>query len=93
VEQRAAAAPRLFLQLFNTNAPTVGTTVPEIVIPVPAGSGTVDEAVVKVVFKGSQGSLVLNTGLAYAVTTTPTGSTGPTGGQEPVVIVDYEPLG
>lgn len=93
VEQRAPAAPALFLQVFNTNSPTVGTTAPVLVVPVPAGSGQLSTPTLRAIFKGTQGALFLSTGLAYAVTTTPTGSTGPTGGQEPTVIVDYEPLG
>lgn len=93
VEQRASAAPRLFLQIFNTNAPTVGTTAPEMAIPVPAGQANMDAAVLDVPFGAKRGGLELSTGFSYAVTTTPTNAVAPTAGQEPTVIIDYEPLG
>jgi hypothetical protein len=93
VEQRASAAPRLFLQIFNTNSPTVGTTAPEKVVPVPAGSSNLDVSVLKEEFQGTLGGLHLSTGFAYAVTTTHDGNTAPTAGQEPVVVAHYENLG
>lgn len=93
VEQRAASAPRLFLQLFNTNAPTVGTTAPELVVPVAAGSANKDSARTEFRVQGEHGGVLLGTGCAYAVTTTHDGSTAPTAGQEPTVILDYEHVG
>lgn len=93
VEQRKITAPRLFLQIFNVLNPTVGTTAPEMVIPIPAGQANMDLAVLDVPLAAKRGGLELGTGFAYAVTTTHDGSTNPTAGDEPVVIVDYEPLG
>jgi hypothetical protein len=93
VGQRTTDAPRLFLQLFNNNAPTVGTTAPEIVVPVPAGNGNLDQQALDVQLWGKFGGAYFDTGLAYAVTTTHDGSTNPDAGDEPEVIVDYEPLG
>lgn len=91
VRQYAGAAPRLFLQLFNTNAPTVGTTAPEMVIPVPAGNTKMNATVRDVNFTGD--SEQFGTGLAIAVTTVHDGAVAPTAGQAPEVIVDWEPLG
>jgi hypothetical protein len=54
VRQYAGAAPRLYLQLFNTNAPTVGTTAPEMVIPVPAGNTKMNATVRDVNFTGDR---------------------------------------
>lgn len=93
VEQRASAAPQLFLQVFNTNAPTVGTTAPEVVVPVPAGQANMDLVTLDLPLMAKRGGLELGTGFAYAVTTTHDGLTAPTAGQEPTVIIDYEPLG
>ena len=93
VRQRLAAAPRLFLQIFNTNAPTVGTTAPEIVIPVPAGDANITLNRNKVEFQADKGGLDLGTGFSYAVTTTHDGSTNPTATHEPEVIIHYEQLG
>ena len=93
MEQRAAAAPRLFLQIFNTNAPTVGTTAPEVAIPVPAGQSNMDMQTLDIIVGAKRGGLELSTGFAYAVTTTPTNAVAPTAGQEPTIIIDYEPVG
>lgn len=99
VAQRVAAAPELYLIVFNNNAPTVGTVSPtaqNMVIPVPAGNANVDAAVLDLAWTGKFGGLHFNTGLSYVVATTPNnanGVAGPTAGQEPEVIIDYEPLG
>jgi hypothetical protein len=64
---------KAYVQLFDALAAdvTVGTTVPNYVIPVFANSGTVDDYAVPMKFKN---------GITYACTTTPTGSTDPTAG-------------
>jgi len=93
VEQRAAAAAVLFLQIFNNFSPTVGTTTPRMVIPIPAGDANLDVSLAKIEFQGKYGGLYLDTAFAYAVTTTYNGSTNPTAGQEPAVIAHYENLG
>jgi hypothetical protein len=85
-------APALFLQVFNTNAPTVGTTAPVMVLPVPAGTTQWPEWR-KFVFAGKLGGLQFATGLSLAVTTTHDGSTGPDAGDDPQVIVDWEAVG
>lgn len=93
VEQRASAAPVLYLQIFNTNAPTVGTTAPVEVIQVPAGNANVDVNDKKVVYQAKFGGFDLSTGFSYAATTTHDGNTAPTAGQEPTVEIHYETLG
>lgn len=99
VTQYVAAAPELYLILFNNNAPTVGTVSPtaqNAVIPVPAGNANIDANVLDLSLTGKFGGLHFSTGLSYIVATTPNnanGVAGPTAGQEPEVIIDYEPLG
>lgn len=93
VVQRAGAASALFLQLFNTATITPGTTVPVAIITVPAGSAIMDATVLKVTFNGTKGGGEFTTALGYCVTTTATGGTAPTAGQEPELIVRWEPLG
>ena len=93
VEQRATAAGALSLQIFNTNSPTVGTTAPIMVVPVPAGNSTLEASVLDISLHGPLGGLYCSTGLSYACTTTPSGSTNPTAGQEPTVRVDYNQVG
>lgn len=92
VRAGAAAAPELFLQVFNNYNPTVGTTQPNVPLRVVPGDSAINNPWQKYIFAGSYGGMYFGTGLAIAVTTTPTGSTGPTAGQEPEVIVTYEPL-
>jgi len=60
-----------YLQLFDSLAAsvTVGTTTPDYVIPLLA-TGIHEETF--------EVGLKFNTGISYALTTTPTGSTGPT---------------
>jgi hypothetical protein len=93
VAQRAGAAAALFLQLFNTASITPGTTVPIAVVTIPAGSTIMDATVLKVAFSGTKGGAEFTTALGYCVTTTATGSTAPTAGQEPELIIRWEPLG
>ena len=93
VEQRTTDAPVLYLQIFNTNAPTVGTTAPVEVIQVPAGNANVDVNNKKVEYQTKLGGFDLGTGFAYAVTTTHDGNTAPTAGQEPLVEIHYEAIG
>ena len=92
-KQRAPAAPVLFLQIFNTNAPTVGTTAPFSVIAIPAGNANLDISYVKEDYQANFGGKDLSTGFSYAVTTTYNGLTAPTAGQEPEVEIHYEALG
>lgn len=72
----------MYLQLFDAAAAsvTVGTTTPDLVIPM-AASGTHH------VVWGDDGP-VFWTACTYAVTTTPSGSTGPTA--EAVLSICYE---
>ena len=93
IEQRTGAAPVLYLQIFNTNAPTVGTTAPVEVIQVPAGDAALQLKTKKVAYQADFGGFDLGTGFAYAVTTTHDGLTAPTAGQEPLVEIHYEHLG
>jgi len=91
--QRASAATALFVQLFNTASITPGTTVPVAVLTVPAGNTNMDATVLKANFSGTKGGAEFTTALGYCVTTTATGSTAPTAGQEPELIIRWERLG
>ena len=93
IEQRNSAAPVLYLQVFNTNAPTVGTTAPIIVMQSPAGNANLDVNQISSDFQGPLGGFDFSTGLSYAATTTFNGSTNPTAGQEPRVTMDYNQIG
>lgn len=93
VAQRASGAPVLYLQIFNTNAPTVGTTAPVEVIQVPAGNANLDQNYCTVTYSGALGGLDLGTGFAYACTTVHDGAVAPTAGQEPLVEIEYEAVG
>ena len=93
VRQKTSDAPRLYLQLFNILTPTVGTTVPVDVFRVPVGDAARQPPWEKYIFASSFGGKFYDTGLSFAVTTTPTGLTAPDSGDEPEVIVDWEPLG
>ena len=94
VAQSSAVAPRLFLQIFNVKVPTVGVTTPEMVLPIPAGR-TLGCAQNRRHYDmtGDLGGCDFSTGLSYAVTTTPGGSTNPTAGDEPLVKIKYELVG
>lgn len=93
MEQRKSDAPVLYLQIFNTNAPTVGITAPVMVLQVSAGSTNLDVAIDKVIFDGKFGGKYLATGFSYAVTATHDGAGAPDAGDEPTIIVHYENLG
>ncbi len=82
--QRSNTAARLYLQIFNSNTPTVGTTAPDTVIAIPAGRAGM-QVIQAAVFGSNLGGLLLPTGCAYAVTTTPTGAAGPSGTDRPRV--------
>ena len=93
VEQRKLSAPQLYLQVYNTNLPTVGTTKPVFVVPVPAMNANVDAASLSIEAMGPFGGMYFSTALSFACTTTPDGLTAPTAGDEPRVIIDYNQLG
>lgn len=93
VSQRAVAAPLLHLQLYDTASPVVGTTAPIKVVPIPAGAINMQQMSYKETYSGSRGGIEFATALACAVTTTHDGAIGPTAGQEPQVIIRWEPLG
>jgi len=93
VEQRAPTAPVLYMQIYNNAAPTVGTTVPNDVIEIPAGNANLDVSQLGVDYVGPWGGKNYGTALAFAVTTTNGGSTNPTAGQEPRVTIDYNAIG
>lgn len=46
VDNSANASQKVFLKLYNATAPTIGTTAPDVIIPVPGGS-TVTMAVLE----------------------------------------------
>lgn len=89
VIQHTFDAPILYLQLFNSVDITLGTTAPTMVIPIPAGVvGQPNRLVLEL--ETAFGGLHFATGLVLAVTTTHDGSTGPTSGDEPELIIDYQ---
>lgn len=93
VAQRVAAAPKLYLQLFDSVTVTPGTTKPDVVIIVGAGDSNQDANVHKASFSGKKGGIGFSTGLTYCVTTVSDGGTAPTAGQEPEVYIEYAPVG
>lgn len=88
--QRSASAPALYLQIFDTNSPTVGTTAPAMVLQIHAGQSE-KQGRQKVIVSSERGGHRLATGLSYAVTTTPTGSTNPATADRPLIDVAWEP--
>lgn len=93
VEQWTSDAPALHLQVFNTNNPTLGTTAPMLVVPIPAGISGRQCTFNRVQFDGDFGGLYFATGLSFAVSVEHDGATAPDAGDEPRVTVDYELLG
>lgn len=90
---------KVFLQIFDNSSPTVGTTVPDIVVPIPAppvdtilGQNIKGKKKYKVVLAGPKGGLDFSSGLSYAVTTTGNGNTDPAAGDKPTVLVFYQPV-
>lgn len=91
VIQHTFDAPVLYLQLHNLAAPTLGTSKPADVIQIPAG--VVGQPAKRVLtYSGNYGGWWLSTALGIGVTTAPDGLTGPTAGDEPEVIIDYEKM-
>ena len=94
VKQLTEDAPKLFLQIFNvaSGSVTLGTTLPDVIVPVPAGeTGRTMHG--RAEFQGIHGGLDMATAISYAVTTTATGSTAPDAGDEPNVKMDWERIG
>lgn len=68
----------LFLQIFDAAAAadvTLGTTSPNYVIAIPDGTSA---TLVGAIDKDFPAPLILTLGFLWAITTTPTGATGPT---------------
>jgi len=92
IRQKTGAAPELYIQFFNNAAPTVGTTAPNMVIPVPAGAAG-EIKLDNIDFQGIYGGRDFGTALSIACTTVHDGAVAPTAGDEPVVDVDYNAVG
>jgi hypothetical protein len=92
VLQKTGDAPALYLQLYNAASPTVGTTLPTMVLLVPAGLPS-SHARTTYDFSNNLGGINFGTALALAVTTTHDGAVGPTAGDEPDVTIDYQTIG
>ena len=92
VLQKVVDAPVLYLQVYNAASPTVGTTAPSMVLPIPAGRANT-QVRRRFDFSDQVGGIELGTALAIAVTTTHDGATGPDAGDEPDVEIDYQPIG
>lgn len=94
VKQRTVDAPILYLKLFNDASVTVGSQAADLVIPIPAGRTDMDAQVHKASFSGKFGGIDFSTALTYAVTVLATVSgTAPDAGDEPEVILHWEPVG
>lgn len=63
----------VFLQLFNEVSPVVGTSTPVQSFLIPQGNGVVRGAADQLIPNG----LYFSSAITYAITTTPTGATGP----------------
>lgn len=70
IDNTANPSAATYLQFFDTPSPTVGTTAPKFVIPVPAG-GYWSQGF------GTEGKVAFATALTVAATTTRTGATAP----------------
>lgn len=77
LEATNANATDIYVQFFDAAAAnvTLGTTVPDFVLFVPAGDGTNDGAIIQNFYNSP---VHFENAITYAVTTTATGSTGPT---------------
>jgi hypothetical protein len=93
VRQRTFDAPVLYLQLFNTASITPGTTAPVAVIPIPAGNANIGATAHKVAIAGTKGGGEFTTALGYCVGTTHDNGVAPDAGDEPEVIISWEPIG
>jgi len=92
VLQKTVDAPVLYLQLFNAASPTVGTTAPTMVLPIPAGLAA-SFATATYKFSANLGGINFGTGLAIAVTTAHDTADAPDAGDEPDVTIEYHPIG
>jgi hypothetical protein len=94
VRQRTSDAPVLFLKLFDDATVTVASQAADFSIRIPAGRTNVDAQALKTIFSGNEGGLIFFTALTYAVSKLNTVSdTTPDAGDEPEVIIQWEPLG
>jgi hypothetical protein len=94
VRQRTFDAPVLFLKLFDDATVTMNAQAADFSIRVPAGRAGVDAQTAKIIFAGNEGGLIFATALTYGVSKLNTVSdTTPDAGDEPEVIIDWEPLG
>lgn len=91
VFQRTFDAPALFVQLFNDATPDVGTDLPDVVLRVPPGKVDNQATYADYILGTDEGGLQYATALAVAVTTTASGGTGPTAGDEPEVLISHDP--
>lgn len=85
---RSASSARLYLQGFNTYTPTIGTTTADLVLMIPPGRATKQKKMA-VVFASEEGGLYFSSAFAFAVTTTPGGSTNPATADQPQVKVHW----
>lgn len=82
----ATAAP-LWVQLFNTNTVTVGTTAPDMNFPIPANA---DSDVAGITIPVPQGGIQFSTALSVAVTTGSGTTAGAPGANEAGGIIIYK---
>jgi hypothetical protein len=73
IDNTANAAEAEYFKAYNHLNPTIGTTVPDVIIPVAAGA-----TVTFAVFRSSTPSMAFATGLSIAVTQASGGAVSPT---------------
>lgn len=75
---RSSAHAAGYLQMFNvaSGSVTPGSTVPDLVIPVPAGQTSI-QTKISIPFGSNRGGLYFGTALSFCFTTTATGGTSP----------------
>lgn len=76
VDNSGNAAQQVYAKFYNAAAPTIGTTAPDMIIPV-AGGSTMEMSVSRLTLVGTA---IFGTAVSYACVTTPgtAGATNPT---------------
>ena len=90
IESNIAAAPAMFLQIFNKANAVPGTDTPQEIVFLPANTTPTGYMTKRAKFSGSNKSLLYDTGLSFAITTTYNGNTDVGAANRPKVRIDYD---
>jgi hypothetical protein len=90
VRQEKQTAPAMYLQIFNKANGIPGTDVPDEVIFLPAVTSPFAPMVKRIKISGSNPYCVFDTGLSFAVCTSPTNGTDVGSTKRPFVRIDYD---